>query len=328
MLTIALAAAAATAQPQPLRSFADWIIGCDNGGRCTAEALQPVDWDGDPDTRFNLTLIRDAGASAPVRIDWDNDIANSITLLVDGRVVAANVTRNMALPAAAVQALRQGRQATLRTVNGARLSASLAGLSATLLAMDDAQGRVGTSSALVRPGTRAMTAAVPVLPLIVRPAASSAAPRTLTAERAAAFIADDLANCGDERPPVDVLAHRLDAGHSLVMIPQMCSNGAYNYFTTIMIVDEQGRVSPARFEMDPGMGGEIGDPPGNVAVNVTYDEATRVLTTYAKGRGIGDCGTISDFVWDGSRFAVSQRFEMSECRGRINYIPVWRATVR
>lgn len=328
MLTIALAAAVASAQPQALRSFTDWIIGCDNGGTCTAMALQPVDWDGDPDSWLNLTLKRGGGADDPVRVSWDNDLATQMTLLVDGRVVASGVTRDMALSSGAVQSLRQGRQVTMRAANGASISASLAGLSASLLAMDDAQARVGTSSALVRRGPRRMTAVPPALPIITRPATSGPAPRSIDPARAAAIIGPDNAQCDGTAPPIEPVAHRLDNGHSMVMIHHPCGNGGYNHFATVMIVDEQGRAAAARFEVEPGVGGEEGQPPGNMVVNVHFDETNRTLTSYVKGRGIGDCGSISDFVWDGSRFALSAQLLMSECRGRIDYIPVWTTIVR
>jgi hypothetical protein len=328
MLMIALAAAAATAQPQPLRTFTDWTVGCDNGGACTAMALQPVDWDGDPDTWLNLTLKRSGGRDAPVRISWDNDLSTRMTLLVDGRTIASGVTSDMSLTDAAVQALRQGRQVSMRAANGATISASLAGLSATLLAMDAAQGRVGTTSALVRPGRRPMMAVAPALPVITRPAAPARPPRTIDPASAAAIIGPDYAQCDDTAPPIEPVAHRLDNGHSMVMIHHPCGNGGYNYFSTVMIVDEQGRATAAPFEVDPGFGGEEGQPPGNMVVNVSYDEASRTLTSYVKGRGIGDCGSISDFVWDGHRFALSAQLLMSECRGRVDYIPVWSAIVR
>ncbi|HTG39817.1 DUF1176 domain-containing protein [Sphingomonas sp.] len=50
-----------------------------------------------------------------------------------------------------------------------------------------------------------------------------------------------------------------------------------------------------------------------------------MLASYAKGRGIGDCGVSQRFIWDGPRFRLIEQAEMSECRGSIDYITTWRA---
>lgn len=49
------------------------------------------------------------------------------------------------------------------------------------------------------------------------------------------------------------------------------------------------------------------------------------LSTYAKGRGIGDCGTAERFAWDGEMFRLIERREMNQCRGSPHWITVWRA---
>lgn len=39
------------------------------------------------------------------------------------------------------------------------------------------------------------------------------------------------------------------------------------------------------------------------------------LTTYAKGRGIGNCGTAERFVWDRTMYRLIKWREMNCCRG-------------
>lgn len=329
MMIIALAAAAASAQPQPLRTFADWTVGCDNGHACTAVVLLPEEDAWERDDYFQLTIKRDAAPDAVPMIDWDNDLGDTPgTLLVDNRVIARGVRRGMPLTPAMISALRRGHTASLRTDSAQTLNASLAGLTASLLMIDDRQGRVGTTSGLIRPGRRLMSGGGPALPVIVRPAPSTAAPRTVTVDEARRIIGPDNATCEDSSPPIGIESYRLDATHSLALISHPCGNGAFNYFATAMIIDNAGRATPARFETDPGMGGEAGSEPGNVVVNARYDADQAILNAYAKGRGVGDCGTLSDYVWDGTRFALSRLLQMGECRGRINYIEVWRTVVR
>jgi hypothetical protein len=52
-----------------------------------------------------------------------------------------------------------------------------------------------------------------------------------------------------------------------------------------------------------------------------------VLTSYAKGRGLGDCGVSQRFAWDGTRLRLIEQAEMSECRGNPNFIRTWTARV-
>lgn len=327
LMVLALAAATVATQhsPQPLRTFGDWTMGCDNGHACTAMSLIPDDWEPEWDDYFQVTLKRDAERPAAVRINWDNETNGDLTLLVDGRVIATRVTQDMALTSAMTDAMLRGRTLTLRNGDGTTVQASLAGITASLLAIDDVQGRVRTPTAMVRRGRMLMQAAVPALPVIVRPATAEVPPRTLSVAAASALIGEDNAVCDYAPPLAEPEAHRLDPTHSLVLISHPCGNGAYNYFTSAVIVDETGAARPALFEIDPGMGD---DEPGNVIVNVGYDPAGRTITAYAKGRGIGDCSTISDFAWDGTRFALSAQFRMDECRGRRDQIQVWRTIVR
>jgi len=52
-----------------------------------------------------------------------------------------------------------------------------------------------------------------------------------------------------------------------------------------------------------------------------------VLTGYAKGRGLGDCGLVQSLVWDGTRLRLTEQSEMRECRGNPNYLTTWRTRV-
>ena len=51
------------------------------------------------------------------------------------------------------------------------------------------------------------------------------------------------------------------------------------------------------------------------------------MSSYFKGRGIGDCGAGTDWVWDGTRFRVVEERAMGECLGAIAWIPYYRARV-
>jgi hypothetical protein len=81
----------------------------------------------------------------------------------------------------------------------------------------------------------------------------------------------------------------------------------------------------ADFDLAKEWWGEEGHP---VLINSEWDSKRRLLTSFSKGRGLGDCGLGQDFAWDGTRFRLVRQIEMGECRGSLDYITTWRADVR
>src|SRR5687767_10840960 len=81
-LLAAAAAAAASPQPAPLRTFADWTVGCDNGRACQAVGLMPETM---PDGALTMRVRRGAAALATPEILFVIDDGASVTLEADGR---------------------------------------------------------------------------------------------------------------------------------------------------------------------------------------------------------------------------------------------------
>jgi hypothetical protein len=44
-------------------------------------------------------------------------------------------------------------------------------------------------------------------------------------------------------------------------------------------------------------------------------------------RAIGDCGRTDRYIWDGSKFRLSEQLVMPECRGSFDRIRVWKVDV-
>jgi hypothetical protein len=117
-------------------------------------------------------------------------------------------------------------------------------------------------------------------------------------------------------------AYRLGDGATLVLVP--CSRGAYNLSSALFVI-EDGKAMPAKIDAPSGFT-EIGatvDIPE--VVNGSVENG--VLTSYAKARGLGDCGVQQDFVWDGTMLRLAQQAEMGECRGNPNLLTTWRTRV-
>ncbi|MDB5697552.1 MAG: hypothetical protein JWN69_356 [Alphaproteobacteria bacterium] len=334
MLLIALLAAVLTTpRPADLKTFRDWAVGCDNGLACHATSLMP---DGQiADQPVMMSIERGAGARdlPEIRVRGEGKPGR---LLADGRTLRARLRADDGDwriedggIAETLAAFRSARTISIETDGGRPLGkVSLAGARAALLYIDEAQKRLGTVTALARPGLQPADAVPPppALPHIVAPAASNARGFRVGEDRIAALRKQ--AGCIAEpkdQPGYDSEQVVLDDRRTLILLG--CGAGAYNFSSIPYIARRAGaaiEIGLARFDLAPSWG-EGGGPP--MLVNAGWDAKHGILTSFAKGRGIGDCGVGSDYAWDGTRFRLIRQIEMSECRGSLDYITTWRAVV-
>jgi hypothetical protein len=194
---------------------------------------------------------------------------------------------------------------------------SLAGLAAALRYIDDQQGRVGTTGALVARGTAPDARPAPAAPLVSALSAGGTAatpkPEQIAQFRKAGDCDPELA--ANSAQPLEV--HALGGGKTLLLLP--CSAGAYNVSALVYVGDANG-FSAAQFDSPTGMG-----EGGGIASVVNGQWENGVLTSYDKARGLGDCGVSASHVWDGARFRLVEQSEMSECRGNTDFIRTWHA---
>jgi hypothetical protein len=332
-IILLLAAAAAPVPPRPskLEVYRDWTVGCDNGRTCQAVALMP---DGDPEGGVTMAVRRGAEPEARPEVDFALDATGAVALAADGkrlpvRLVARPQERAVA-PAdvpAVIAALRSARTLSLLDAKGGSLGGvSLAGASAALLYMDDQQKRIGTVTALARPGPKPASIVPPPPPLpVVRAAPAGSGPViVLGAARTAALRKQQGCVLDDVGGPDTVETFPLDPERTLVLLA--CGSGAYNVSIVPLIAQRAGgEIGIQRAPFDaPKDWWEDGKP---VLINADWDPKKRLLSSYAKARGLGDCGVMQDYAWDGARFRLVHQEEMGECRGSIDYITTWRAQV-
>jgi hypothetical protein len=321
--------AAATPQPTALKTFQDWTVGCDNGRACHAVALVPDHW---PDDALTMSVRRgaEAGAQPVVAFELGAD-SNAAAVSADGRRLAIRLigaggeTRVApADSAAAIAALRSAGQLRLLGADGKPLgSVSLKGASAALLYMDEQQRRVGTATALVRPGSKAASVPPPPpLPVVAARPQSPRPPLAISASTLSALRRKHGCTLDEVGGPEE---HEIAAiGPSETLLLLACGSGAYNISHVPFVIRRgRGGAQLAAFDISP----EYWDDGKPVLVNATWDKARGLLTAYSKGRGLGDCGTSTEFAWDGSRFRLVEQSEMDECRGSTDYITTWRAKV-
>lgn len=314
------------ATPGEMRTFRDWVVGCDNRLACTAVALGP---DGAEFPTLRLVVTKAAGGALPrVIVDSNDDVAAPASITIDGKPVAKGgraddegviFTGDDAVRL--IEAIAQGK--TGRIVAGKTEDAlALNGAAAALRYMDERQRLAGTTAALVARGKDRPTASPPALPIVtrVRPSGRAVRPTTaqVTAMRRAADCQIEFLDEAQTRPE----AHALGGGATLILLP--CGAGAYNFMSAVFVIQGDGTLRPATFDVPTGIDPEAGE----VAQLVNAGFGEGLLTSYAKGRGIGDCGVSQNFAWDGARFRLTEQSEMTECRGSTRLVTTWRAEVR
>lgn len=343
MLTIALLAMAQTAAPQPapkpgpIKSFGAWVVACDNVRRCEMTSIWPDDNqpdEGSPYDQVSVSIVRAAGPagafsveiqlpgqSGSDRVQVSTERGFSIWAVPKDDLLRFTGAQAAKIVAAMVDGtdLRVGSEVDVTGM------ASLKGSSAAFRFIDAEQGRAGTVTATVAKGAKPASAvpAPPPLPKIgyVRPA-GAAAPFTAAMRKAL----DKSSECGSvyeggtgELPAVET--HALGGGKTLVLLP--CGSGAYNFSTEPYILTAGGKLELAKFDSPPGFTEADGGRPS--LVNASFDAKTGRLDSYSKGRGIGDCGSMEGYVWDGTVFRTVEARSMPECRGSVNWLTTWRA---
>ncbi len=336
MLAFYVLAAAASVLPKPgeLKSFEDWAVGCDNARRCTAVSLMEME---SGENQLTVSISRGGGRKDVARLSIANiedRKSGDLSLVADGTVVIGSAGLKgqdapfeLDLPANAIAKLKAAKTVELRDPAGVSLGgASLRGVVAALLYMDDRQGRAKSETALIALGNRPASAlpAPPPVPVIPSKARPNGARLKLSEKDIAALQART--SCDAEQGAAEGHeAYHLSGSTWLALVP--CGSGAYNFMSVPVLVNRSigRRMKVASFDFAPGFT-EAGGPP--MLVNADWDTTTGRLSSYAKGRGLGDCGSAETYTWDGSKFRLLSKIAMEECRGVIDWIPVWQATTQ
>ena len=324
--------------PTKVMTYRDWAVGCDNGLSCQAVALMP---EGLPEGSLSIVTIRSQGTNGAFGIDMSGASSKSdrFRILIDGKVAdtgsvqvgseTIKVTGADAMKLA--RAMAKGKKLRLIDAAGTELgAASLAGSAAAFRYADTAQGRAGSRGAIIATGSKKATAKTAALPVII---AKKIKPTNILPDTTTLVAFSEASPCAAERfGPTEDLAFSLGSGsngpQALVLLN--CGSGAYNLSSGIYTGtrDSNGKwaFQPPKFDYDTA--GLSEDKKIHILVNADWDEATQTISSYAKGRGVGDCGSSESFVWDGDMFRLTSATAMDECRGSIDWIPVWRAEVR
>ncbi|NDO83462.1 hypothetical protein CJP72_22735 [Citrobacter sp. NCU1] len=300
------------AAPLPGFSFdhKDWELSCDNTGTCRAAGY------GVKTGEVSVLLTRQAGPGQHVNglatfAQTQNDIPidANVSMFIDdqpqGTLAAKDKTHfrfDSSQITALVEALIHDKKIEI-ALNGQRKTLSSAGANAVFLKMDEYQKRIGTRSALLRKGKASeenVLAAVPAPVIIAAPVTPSAPATQLTTDqrkRVEAKLTNDCDDWDNENISAEdrqLTLTAIDKSHSLIQ--GLCWRAAYNEGYAMWVVDNALTSDPQLITTDA----------------TSY--ADGVITFFNKGRGIADCVSGEEWVWDGKTFVRSLKYTTGDCR--------------
>lgn len=325
LVALSMASTASAATPV-YREMKDWVVACDNTARCEAIGMQ----EGYP--QLILRLMVDAGpAGEPVLSLQSEAPVAARDLRLDGEPFAVAALLRPATIDEGVQhighdgaqvrtfldAVRNGAQLQAGTGEEAR-TASLAGLSAALLLIDETQGRLGTTTALLRRGPLP-AAGVPAAPAVPAPTRAVVAPLLDEAE-ARRLVARVRLQAADEVQREDCFvepdtaydeAHALDDDEALVALE--CWRGAYQSSSLLFRLRRDDAGAPTRVRLTVPVLDEGAPRVIDAFTSVGFGQGR--LSHFAKGRGLADCGESAAWTFDGHDFRLQRYHRLGWCRG-------------
>ncbi len=323
------------------KDFREWLAACDNLRNCNAYGFESVvtgsTWlrierGGAPNAPVKITLavfaedditftIRFNDASLPGLPDnaiagtkGDDDLRRIVlTDTVSADTLIASIRK-----AEKIIVTRKDPPGKKQPSDPLVSEISMSGAVASLLWMDEQQKRLGTATALIRKGDKPASAvpAQPKAPVIVAAKPATGTPPT---KHSPALIAKGRALCGeeDEGSKLEDVAP-LGGGNFLYSFTCPDSSGAYNYHYGLLIAASGNAATarPVKFDW-PIKVGDLEKDPGRdvIATNPMFDPKTMVLSTFGKGRGLGDCGSWEEWLWDGKAFRLAELKMMPHCKG-------------
>ena len=294
----------------------DWELDCDNTRTCRAAGYHAEDGRNAPVT---VLLERRAGPgttiAAHLRLGERDDGSGtpaSVAMTVDGRAlgdigIAAGEGRGALTPvqsAALLRAVASAGQVAWHA-EGRSWTLSGKGAAAVLLKMDEFQGRLNTQGAAIRKGAKADSGVPPALPapVVVAARVPATAPPMLNQDDERLLLATlrKTAGNGDCADLVAVAGGENAFAYApltngKMLVSARCWRGAYNEGHGYWIANRRAPFSPVLV----------------TASGTGYDAGT--ITAAHRGRGIGDCGGLDEWVWDGRRFVHTASSTTGMCR--------------
>ncbi len=301
----------------------NWQVACDNTRTCRAAGYQD-DSDNNP---VSVLLTRKAeprqAVQGELKLGDDDRTQNiqtdfNVSMLINGKrfgnISIAAGDLSGVLSAAQVNALLASVRQDSRiefVSNNNRWTLSDKGAAAVLLKMDEFQGRLNTTGALIKKGSLSEAKVLAALPkpVIVAAKVPAANPQKLSQQRIPVDIktlqAGLKATINPEKDDCPMLTEPQEEATEITVIrlndqkllaSTLCWHGAYNEGYGYWLINAKQPYAPVL-----------------VTASVSdYDEGT--LYANHKGRGIGDCWSSDVWVWDGRQFIHTESSTTGMCK--------------
>ena len=310
-------------------SHQDWEIYCSNTGACRAAGYQNEEGQNEP---VSLLLTRQAGAKQVVSAAFA--LANfeeqslpavklkNIHFYVNGKDLGQVAVDGADFPIMGKLSvnqvnglLQQVKQKTEIVFKNAYLEwrISDAGMTAVLLKMDDFQKRVGTVGALIKKGQMDESKVLAAQPkLVVKQVKTANKPYLILQPKTKQYqsvyqllmaaqptpkeegFCEGIYN-GDGADPQPIELYKLSNNKVLAMT--LCWRAAYNEGYGAWVLD-QSLIGKATFVTEHAS-----------------DFGSGLMSSAQKGRGIGDCWSSDEWVWDGQKFVHTKDMWTGMCKG-------------
>ena len=319
LLTLLPVAAMATSIKGIGENYQDWDLICDNTGTCRMAGYQ--DESSDP---VSILFARAAGENATVEgkltilpfgeADRDVQVGQDIEIWLNGKSLGKvkHISDDAPdkLTEEQTKALLNGlkKESEIRLTYGkTTLKVSDKGAAAAMLKMDEFQQRLNTPSALIRPGQEKHAVLAPkVEPKI--DAVSVKNRKTIELKHGEKQFNHVLAllrkanSCDDE----DIISQDITLyplTQNKVLAEALCVRGAYQGTNYYAVLDNKlSKVEQVLAEQYNRA--EYDEKQGYAFVRGTY-----------KGRGVGDCWSSQDAVWNGKIFIRTSEWTTGSCKG-------------
>lgn len=321
-----------------MKSLRDWLVACDNFRNCSAFGLGE-EWngayvkiarDGARDATPTVTVVVDVPAGITVSVAFDDPSLEGLPKGPQTIKPGDDETTRIEItdPAAVerlIASLRKANKLTATRSGTTKSQApwpdtsevSLAGAVAALLYMDEQQARLGTTTAMIRRGDKPASA-VPVVPRKAPITAAKAGKTPIPAKAPAAILAKGKKICGEDNGDGQhTETQRLSGNLLLYWFSCREMSGAYNHFSGVLVApaDQPQAARVPRFRVPAGFTDVQQKDTVEMLVNAGFSETDMTLSTFNKGRGLGDCGSTTSWTWIGTEFVLSSHSEMPRCAG-------------
>jgi len=305
----------------------DWQVVCDNTRTCRLAGYQA---ENNSEFPISVLLIRRAGTNAgvdgKVKLGGAKESSSKalmqlgnrhrISLFINGRdygetkpfsAAAGNAELTPTQVTALLEALTKSSKIEL-VLRNSRWQLSDKGASAVMLKADEAQGRVGTSSAFINTDGAAKPNST-VLPPKSAPKLRFVTPNpkavssdnkkfVMKSSQLAALMKGTMKDADSDCPNLsDKSPWRVSRLNGSQLLAQHdCWTGAYNAGAGMWVINDSKPYKPIL-----------------VTTNATgYDKGK--IISIQRGRGIGDCLSKTDWIWTGKAFEKSHESTTGLCR--------------